>query len=342
MAKMLQESDLNVADLLSGRRIAVLGFGSQGEAHALNLRDSGYDVRIGLRPGSASWDRAAALGLSVCSVEEAVGQADIVVFLVPDEVQPQVYEESLAGGLRPRATLLFAHGYSVHYGHIIPRDDLDVVMVAPFGIGARVRSEFVAGRGTPGQIAVAQDASGEARAVALAYARALGHARIGILETTFQEETETDLFAEQAVLCGGLTYLIEAGFETLVDAGYQPEVAYYSCLHEVKLIADIIYEQGLAALRDQISSTAAYGGLVAGPQIINEQSRIAMRELLGDIRSRRFDKDLSREMASGQPALVRERSRTRAHQLEEVGGRLRALAASHKNDAPVPVKDDKG
>ncbi|MGH8161169.1 MAG: ketol-acid reductoisomerase [Gammaproteobacteria bacterium] len=307
---------------LAGERVAVLGYGSQGRAQALNLRDSGVDVVVGLRPGSASADRVRADGLTLAASAEAVECSTLAAILVPDEAQPALYESVVVPRLARGGALVFAHGFNVHYGRIRARADLDVLLVAPSGIGEQLRAQYAAGRGVAGFVAVGVDATGRARARALGYAKALGHDRVAVIETTFAEETETDLFAEQAVLVGGLTELIEAGFETLVDAGYQPEIAYFSCLEEIKLMADMIYAGGLADLRERISSTAAFGGLVAGPRIVDARSRAAMREVLGDITSGRFAEALAREMAGGAPRLAEAAERARKHPIEAVRRRL--------------------
>ena len=314
------------AATLGNAVVAVLGYGSQGRAQALNLRDSGVSVVVGLRPGSAHRAGAEQDGLDVRTPAEAVARADLVAMLVPDEVQPEVYAEVVEPALKPGGALVFAHGYNIHYRYIRPRPDLDVVLVAPSGIGEQVRSRYEAGHGTAGFVAVNQDASGRGRERALAYARALGQGRVAVIETTFAEEVETDLFAEQAVLVGGVTELILQAFEVLADAGYQPEIAYFSCLEEVKLMADLIYERGLASLWESISSTAAFGGLQVGPRVINAQSVQAMRDALGAIRSRRFAAELDAEMKSGSPQLEKARARLRKHPVEAVRSRLRALA----------------
>ena len=308
--------------------VAVLGYGSQGRAQALNLRDSGVSVIVGLRAESPHRARAEADGLRVQSPAEAVAGADLVAMLVPDEAQPEVYAAVVEPNLKHNGALVFAHGYNIHYGLIDPRPDLDVILVAPSGIGEQVRARYEAGHGTAGFVAVDKDASGEARTRALAYARALGEGRVAVIETTFAEEVETDLFAEQAVLVGGLTELITEAFTTLTEAGYQPEIAYFCCLEEVKLMADLIYEQGLASLWDSISSTAAFGGLETGPRVVNEQSREAMRGALSRIREGRFAADLAREIRGGSPRLESVRRSLREHPIEAVRGRLRALAES--------------
>jgi ketol-acid reductoisomerase len=320
MAKVLREGDLG---LLSGR-VAVLGYGSQGHAHALNLHDSGVDVVVGLREGSDSREAAQEAGLDVAAPAEAVQGAQLVAFLLPDQVQPAVYEE-VAPHLDPGATLLFAHGFNIHYGRIAPPTGHDVIMVAPKGPGHIVRRIFTEGYGTPALIAVAQDASGNARETALAYAQGIGATHAGVIETTFLEETETDLFGEQAVLCGGVTELIRLGFETLVEAGYQPEIAYYECLHELKLIVDLIYEGGLAGMRYSISDTAEYGDLTRGPKVVDDHVRENMRRLLADIREGGFAREWIEEMDAGEPHLRELRERAADERIETVGAELRSL-----------------
>jgi len=311
-------------DLLSGR-VAVLGYGSQGHAHALNLSDSGVDVAVGLRSGSPSWPAVEQAGLEVGTVADVVRGARLVAFLLPDQVQPSVYENDVEPNLEPGAALLFAHGFNVHYGRIAPPAGHDVVMVAPKGPGHVVRRLFEAGVGTPALIAVAEDASGQAFELALAYGTAIGAGRAGMIETTFAEETETDLFGEQAVLCGGVTELIRAGFETLVEAGYQPEIAYYECLHELKLIVDLIWEGGLAGMRSSISDTAEYGDLTRGPRVVDGHVRETMRELLSEIRAGTFAQEWIREMDAGEPRLTKLREQAADQVLERVGRELRAL-----------------
>lgn len=310
--------------LIRGRRVAVLGFGAQGKAQALNLKDSGVQVTVGLRAGSASRAAAAQTGLAVAEPKVAIAGADVTVMLVPDEVQPAVYAESVVSQLRPGGALVFAHGFNIHYRRIQPRADLDVVMVAPNGIGEQVRAQYQTGGGVPGLVAVHQDASGAARALALSYAWAQGHGRAGIIESSFREETETDLFAEQAVLCGGLTHLIQAGFDTLVDAGYAPEVAYFACLHEVKLMADMIYAKGIAGMRDSISTPAEFGDYTRGPRVIGEATRSAMTKILEEIQNGKFVAELEREVKSGKPTIKVERIRARSQLIETVGKELRA------------------
>jgi len=320
---MLYEKDGDLS-LIRGRRVAVLGYGAQGRAQALNLRDSGVDVVVGLREGSASAAAAEAAGLAVATPAQAVKTADVVVLLVPDSVQPGLYSDVIAPSLRAGGALIFAHGYNIHYKYVIPRADLDVCLVAPLGVGEQVRAVYERGGGTPGMIAVQQDVSGQARALALSYALANGHGRAGIIETSFGEETETDLFAEQAVLCGGLTHLIEAGFDTLVAAGYNPQVAYFCCLHEVKLLADLIHSRGIAGMRESISQIAEFGDYTRGPRVINAETRRQMRELLAEIQDGRFARELGTELARGAPRIEAGRAASREHLLEEVGARLRA------------------
>jgi ketol-acid reductoisomerase len=321
MATILRDGDLS---LLSGK-VAVIGYGSQGHAHALNLRDSGVQVAVGLRPGSPSGEEASAAGLDVSAVGDAVKGAQLVSMLLPDQVQPQVFSEHVEPNLEPGAAVLFAHGFNILYERVTPAVGHDVIMVAPKGPGHIVRRLFTEGYGTPALIAVQQDASGGARELALAYAVGIGAGRAGILETTFREETETDLFGEQAVLCGGTAELVRAGFETLVAAGYQPEIAYYECLHELKLIVDLIYEGGLAGMRYSISDTAEYGDLTRGPQVIDEHVRENMRKLLADIREGNFAGEWIKEMGTGEPHLNELRAKAADERIEAVGRELRSL-----------------
>jgi ketol-acid reductoisomerase len=321
MATIYREGDLG---LLSGK-VAVIGYGSQGHAHALNLRDSGVSVEIGLRDGSSSRAKAEAEGLTVKPVSEAVKGAQLVSILLPDQVQPRVWQEEIEPNLEPDAAVLFAHGFNVHFGRIDPAPGHDVVMVAPKGPGHIVRRLYTEGYGTPALFAVAQDASGNARELSLAYAAGLGATRAGVLETTFAEETETDLFGEQAVLCGGVSELIRLGFETLVEAGYQPEVAYYECLHELKLIVDLIYEGGLSYMRYSISDTAEYGDLSRGKRVIDEHVRDNMRQLLSDIREGVFAQEWIKEMETGEQGLGAIRQEASAERIEKVGEELRSL-----------------
>ncbi|AHE52850.1 ketol-acid reductoisomerase [Sphingomonas sanxanigenens] len=312
--------------LVTGKKIAIVGYGSQGHAHAQNLRDSGVDqVAIALRGGSATAKKAEGAGFKVMSNAEAAQWADIVMILAPDEHQAAIYAEDLHANMRQGAALAFAHGLNVHFGLIEPRADLDVIMIAPKGPGHTVRSEYVRGGGVPCLIAVAQDASGNAHDVALAYASAVGGGRSGIIETDFKEECETDLFGEQAVLCGGLTHLIQAGFETLVEAGYSPEMAYFECLHEVKLIVDLMYEGGIANMRYSISNTAEYGDITTGPRLITDETKAEMKRVLADIQSGRFVKNFVLDNRVGQPELKAARKAAAAHPIEKVGSELRAM-----------------
>src|SRR5690349_23554695 len=310
--------------LLDGK-VAVIGYGSQGHAHALNLHDSGIEVEVGLREGSSSWASAEEAGLSVASVGDAVRGAQVVSLLLPDQVQPAVYDEHVAPNLADGAAVLFAHGFNVHYGRIAPPEGHDVIMVAPKGPGHIVRRLFTEGYGTPALVAVAQDASGNAFQLALGYAAAIGATRAGVIETTFLEETETDLFGEQAVLCGGVTELVRLGFETLVEAGYQPEIAYYECLHELKLIVDLMYEGGLAGMRWSISDTAEYGDLTRGPRVVDDHVRENMRRLLADIREGGFAREWIAEMDAGEPHLSDLRAQAADERIETVGAELRSL-----------------
>ncbi|MBX3517179.1 MAG: ketol-acid reductoisomerase [Rhodospirillales bacterium] len=317
------DADLN---LIRGKRVVVVGYGSQGHAHALNLRDSGVkEVAVALRPGSASIKKAENAGLQVMEPSAAAAWADVVMVLTPDELQAQLYRECLAPNLKQGAALAFAHGLNIHFRLIEPRPDLDVFMVAPKGPGHTVRSEYQRGAGVPSLVAVGQDASGNALELALSYAAALGAGRSGVIETTFREECETDLFGEQTVLCGGLTSLILAGFETLVEAGYAPEMAYFECLHEVKLIVDLIYEGGIANMRYSISNTAEYGDYTRGPRVIDPSVKARMKEILDDIQSGRFVKDWMLENTAGQPSFKAMRRRWAEHPIEDVGERLRAM-----------------
>jgi ketol-acid reductoisomerase len=315
------------ADLsfLDGQKIAVMGYGSQGHAHALNLRDSGQDVRVGLYQGSKSWEVAEKDGLKVASVEDAAREANIIMIVVPDTTQKALYEQAIKPGLKAGDMLMFAHGFNIHHHQVVPPPDVDVSMIAPKGPGHLVRSTFQQGAGVPALIAVHQDATGKAKEKALAYGKGIGASRAGILETTFLEETETDNFGEQAVLCGGLSALIKAGFETLVEAGYQPEVAYFECCHELKLIIDLIYEGGLARMRYSISDTAEFGDYYAGPQIIDERVKDNMRKLLRDIQEGTFARTWILENQAGRPNFLATREREAQHPIEKVGSGLRSM-----------------
>ncbi len=323
--RVYYDRDADLARIIE-RRIAVIGYGSQGHAHALNLRDAGVkEVRVALRSGSASAAKAQADGFEVTSVAEAAGWADIVVMLAPDEIQKQIWEGEIAPHLRGGAAILFGHGLNIHFRLIEPGPTTDVLMVAPKGPGHTVRSEYVRGGGVPCLIAVAQDASGGALDLGLAYASGIGGGRSGVIETTFREECETDLFGEQAVLCGGLAFLIRAAFETLVEAGYAPEMAYFECLHEVKLIVDLIYEGGIANMNYSVSNTAEYGEYVSGPRVVGEAARAEMKRILSDIQSGRFVRDWMAECAAGQPVFKAARRAGAEHPIEAVGERLRAM-----------------
>ncbi|HOB21744.1 MAG: ketol-acid reductoisomerase [Firmicutes bacterium] len=324
MSKMYYDQDANL-DLLSGKTVAVIGFGSQGHAQAQNLRDSGINVVVGQRPGSANYELAKELGFEPVSAGEAAAKADVIQILVPDEVQAQLYKNEIAPHLSAGKALVFSHGFNIHFGQIKPPSDVDVFMVAPKGPGHLVRRTYEEGVGVPCLIAVHQDATGRARDLALAYAKGIGGTRAGVIETTFKEETETDLFGEQAVLCGGLSELIRAGFETLVEAGYQPEVAYFECLHEMKLIVDLIYEGGISQMRYSISDTAEYGDLVSGPRVINEASRKAMKELLCEIQSGEFARKWLLENQVNRPVFNALRNQQAEHLIEKVGRKLRAM-----------------
>jgi len=318
-----RDADVN---LIKGKKVAVVGYGSQGHAHANNLKDSGVkDVRVALREGSATRKKAEAAGIECMTAAEAAGWADVVMILTPDELQAKLYTEDLAANLKEGAAIAFAHGLNIHFSLIEPRPDIDVFMIAPKGPGHTVRSEYQRGGGVPCLIAVHQDPSGNAQEIALSYASAIGGGRAGVIETTFKEECETDLFGEQVVLCGGLTALITAGFETLVEAGYAPEMAYFECLHEVKLIVDLMYEGGMANMRYSISNTAEYGDYTRGPRIVTDETRAEMRRVLDDIQSGRFARDWVNECAAGQPSFKALRRRGAEHPVEEVGQRLRAM-----------------
>ena len=317
-----KDADLSI---IQGKKVVIVGYGSQGHAHALNLKDSGVDVTVALRKGSKSWEKATNAGLKVAEVAEAVKAADLVMILAPDQDQRKIYEESVAPNLKKGAALAFAHGFNIHFQLIEPRADLDVIMVAPKGPGHTVRSTYTQGGGVPSLIAIHQDATGNAKAIALSYASANGGGRAGIIETNFREETETDLFGEQAVLCGGASALVQAGFETLVEAGYAPEMAYFECLHELKLIVDLMYEGGISTMRYSISNTAEYGDYVTGPRIVTEETKKEMKRVLTDIQTGKFARDFVLENQAGQPLLKARRRLGAEHQIEEVGARLRSM-----------------
>lgn len=317
-----KDCDLSI---IQGKKVAILGYGSQGHAHACNLQDSGVDVTVGLREGSSSIKKAEAHGLKVTTVKEAVQAADLVMVLTPDEFQSVLYKEEIEPNLKEGSILAFAHGFAIHYNQVEPRADLDVIMIAPKAPGHTVRNEFVNGGGIPDLIAVAQDATGTAKEVALSYASAVGGGRTGIIETTFKDETETDLFGEQAVLCGGAVELVKMGFETLTEAGYAPEMAYFECLHELKLIVDLMYEGGIANMNYSISNNAEFGEYVTGPKVINEESRYAMREALKEIQNGEYAKKFITEGSAGYPMMTAWRRNNAAHPIEETGAKLREM-----------------
>ena len=317
-----KDADLS---LIQGKKVTILGYGSQGHAHALNLKESGVDVRVGLRDGSTSVAKAKNAGLAVLSPEQAVREADLVMVLVPDEHQAQLYTDVIAPNLKQGGGLAFAHGFNIHFGQIEPRADLDVFMIAPKGPGHLVRSTYTQGGGVPCLIAIHADRSGTARQIALAYASAIGGGRAGVIETNFREETETDLFGEQAVLCGGASALVMAGFETLVEAGYAPEMAYFECLHELKLIVDLMYEGGIANMRYSISNTAEYGDFTRGPRIVTDETKAEMRRILKEIQTGQFARDFIAENRAGAPMLKAMRRLGQEHPIEQVGGQLRDM-----------------
>ncbi len=324
MAEIFYENQADI-ERLRNKPIAIIGYGSQGHAHALNLKDSGLDVRVGLYEGSKSWSKAEAAGLRVCSVSDAAKEASMIMMLVPDTSQAAIYKDHIEQHMGAGKTLMFSHGFNIRFGQIVPPKDVDVSMVAPKAPGHRVREVFVQGGGVPGLIAVEQDASGGAWEDVLAYAKGMGHTRAGVLKTTFAEETETDLFGEQTVLCGGASELVKAGFETLVEAGYQPEIAYFECMHELKLIVDLFYQGGLNFMRYSVSDTAEYGDYVSGPKIINEQSKAAMRQVLADIQNGAFAEEWIDENHKGRPNFNAMRQRDVEHQIEQVGRELRRM-----------------
>jgi ketol-acid reductoisomerase len=317
-----KDCDLSI---IQGMKVSIIGYGSQGHAHANNLKDSGVDVTVGLRAGSSSVAKAEAAGLKVADVPSAVAGADLVMVLTPDEFQAQLYRDELQPNLKQGATLAFAHGFAIHYNQIVPRADLDVVMIAPKAPGHTVRNEFVNGGGIPDLVAIHQNASGSAKSVAMSYASGVGGGRTGIIETTFKDETETDLFGEQAVLCGGAVELVKAGFETLTEAGYAPEMAYFECLHELKLIVDLMYQGGIANMNYSISNNAEYGEYVTGPKVINDESRAAMRTALKDIQNGEYAKKFISEGAFNYPSMTAYRRNNAAHPIEKVGSQLRAM-----------------
>lgn len=324
MAKVYYENECNL-ELLKGKKVAVIGYGSQGHAHALNLHESGVDVVVGLYEGSKSWAKAEEAGLTVMTSAEATKAADIVMILVNDEKQAKLYEKDIKPNLSKGKALAFAHGFAIHFGQIVAPEDVDVFLIAPKGPGHTVRSEFLEGKGVPSLVAVYQDATGSAKEVALAYAKGIGAARAGVIETSFREETETDLFGEQAVLCGGITALIKAGFETLVEAGYQPEMAYFECCHEMKLIVDLIYKGGLNLMRYSISDTAEYGDYVTGPKIVTDETKKAMKGVLADIQNGVFAKNWLLENQTNRPYFNATKRMQSEHQMEKVGKQLRDM-----------------
>ena len=321
--KVFYEKDANL-EKLRNKKVAIIGYGSQGHAHANNLKDSGIDVVVGLRSGSSSQVKAEQAGLNVAEVKDAVAQSDVVMMLCPDELMGAIYKE-IESEFKQGATLAFAHGFNIHFGYITPREDLNVIMIAPKGPGHLVRSTFERGAGVPCLVAIHQDATGDALEISLAYASCIGGGRAGIIETTFKEETETDLFGEQAVLCGGATSLVQAGFETLVEAGYAPEMAYFECLHELKLIVDLMYEGGIADMRYSISNTAEFGDLTRGPRIVNEQTKAEMKKILTEIQSGEFAREWMDENAAGGKRFPELRRKGQEHQIEEVGEKLRSM-----------------
>ncbi|MBI3804290.1 MAG: ketol-acid reductoisomerase [Nitrospirae bacterium] len=331
--KIYYDQDADTS-LLREKQLAIIGYGSQGHAHALNLLDSGLKVVIGLREGQ-SWDKATRSGLKVMPVADAVKASDIIMILTPDELTGDLYAADIASNLKTGAFLAFAHGFNIHFGQVVPRKDINVFMVAPKGPGHLVRSEFTKGSGVPALIAIHQDPSGQTKAIALAYAKGIGGTRAGVLETNFREETETDLFGEQTVLCGGLTSLIAAGYETLVEAGYSPEMAYFECLHEVKLIVDLIYEGGISNMRYSISNTARYGDLTRGPRIVTEETKKEMKKILNEIQSGQFAKEWILENRARRPVFNALARRGEAHPIEQVGERLRAMMPWLKKDRLV-------
>ena len=337
MAKTYHDQDADLS-IIQQKKVAIIGYGSQGHAHALNLKDSGVQVRVGLQEGSKSIDKAKKAGLEVSSVSDAAAWADVIMILTPDHSQGETYAKDIAPNLKPGKTLMFAHGFNIRFGAIVPPKEIDVSMVAPKAPGHRVREVFTEGGGTPGLVAIHQDASGHALKDALSYAKGIGCTRAGVIETTFAEETETDLFGEQAVLCGGTSALVKAGFETLVNAGYQPEIAYFECLHELKLIVDLMYRGGLAYMRYSVSDTAEYGDYTAGPRIVTDATRAEMKKLLAEIQDGTFARKWIEENNTGRKHFTEMRKTEANHPIEEVGGRLRAAMPFLD---PVTVKDGK-
>src|SRR2546421_11788535 len=338
MANLYYDNSADLS-LIQAKKVAIIGYGSQGHAHALNLRDSGVFVRVGLHEGSASRAKAEKAGLTVNTPPEAAAWADVIMILVPDTKQPKLYRDAIEPNLKPGKTLMFAHGFNIRFGTIKPPAAVDVSMIAPKAPGHRVREVFIEGGGTPALLAVEQDASSTAKALALAYAKGLGCTRAGVLETTFTEETETDLFGEQAVLCGGVSELVKAGFETLVNAGYQPEIAYFECLHELKLIVDLIYQGGLSYMRYSVSDTAEHGDYTGGPKIVTDDTRRAMQQLLDDVRSGKYAKGWIAENEAGRPTFNKLREADRNHQIEQIGAKLRQMMPFLK---PVAAEDTVG
>ncbi|MEZ4600482.1 MAG: ketol-acid reductoisomerase [Syntrophotaleaceae bacterium] len=322
--KVYYDKDANLG-VLKGKKVAIIGYGSQGHAHANNLKESGIDVVVGLRGGSATRAKAEKAGLTVMETAEAVKVADVIMVLVPDELQGDLYRETIEPNMKKGAYLAFSHGFNIHFGQVVPKPDVNVFMVAPKGPGHMVRHEYTKGGGVPSLIAIYQDPAGDTKEIALAYASANGGGRAGIIETTFKEETETDLFGEQAVLCGGASALVQAGFETLVEAGYAPEMAYFECLHELKLIVDLMYEGGIADMRYSISNTAEYGDLTRGPRVVTEETKKEMKKILGEIQSGEFAREFLLENKANQPVLKALRRKGQAHQIEEVGAKLRGM-----------------
>ena len=322
--KVYYDKDADLS-LIKGKQITIVGYGSQGHAHAQNLRDSGVNVTVALRKTGASWKKAEAAGLKVMEVAAAVKAADVVMMLLPDETIPQVYNDDVAPNMKAGAALAFAHGFNVHYNQVVPRTDIDVIMIAPKGPGHTVRSEYLKGGGVPSLIAIYQDVSGKAKDIALSYAAANGGTKGGVIETNFREETETDLFGEQAVLCGGAVELVKMGFETLTEAGYAPEMAYFECLHELKLIVDMIYEGGIANMNYSISNNAEYGEYVTGPRIVTDETKKVMKQVLKDIQTGEYAKSFILENKAGAPTLISRRRLNSEHQIEIVGAKLRAM-----------------